>query len=334
MKLFFSKRWDILLMLCAGIAMFGGCSPASPAGALQPTAAAQSAEVAGQAPEIRPHADEYTRDEQTVALYFRMRDESMLAQETRGLIIPRDKQFEQVLIESLIEGPSASSMDLTGLFIPGTKVVEVNVEGQMMTVTLSRTFLGTPVDAPADWNNDAVWRKEVLIRRQLALASIVNTVTEQTACASVQLLVQFNPDYPRGERIARAYLYEDADASLLLTPVSRDEEAILTHYNTAMLILNSFMEKDFTRLYRFVEGRPTEAAFMEEMAGVTRSLVSFTLTPGMVSPGGDRAVIVARLGFIVPGDVIALEAYPLDFVRERGIWKIPYETLLRMLEVV
>ena len=322
------RKRGLCLMLGAGLLLLPICAHQSGGNALATQTMASEAEQ----PDILPSADEFTRDEKTVTLYFRMRDESLLAQETRTVFIPKDKQFERVLIETLIEGPGASSLDLTGLFISGVQVVDVTVDGTVLTVTLSRAFLGTPVDAPMDWQGDTQWNREVVLRRRLALASIVNTVTEETNCTSVQLLVQFNPDYPAGERITRDYLYEDTAPGQLLSPVFRNEDELLTHFNTATIILDSYMEKDFARLHRFVAERPTEAAFVQEMESMNRSLVAYWISSGMVSPDGQRAVLTSHLDYIGPDDTAFLEEYPIHLVRERGIWKITYSTLLRMLE--
>ncbi|MEG0767989.1 MAG: hypothetical protein RR482_09755, partial [Clostridia bacterium] len=56
---------------------------------------------------IAPQADSQQQEKRVVSLYYRMQGEDLLARETRTIWLPKDRQLERVLIESLIEGPSA-----------------------------------------------------------------------------------------------------------------------------------------------------------------------------------------------------------------------------------
>lgn len=335
--LFARQKWMLLLLLLGGVCLLGGCALLDAVGltprATETPMAAQAPEgEETRLPEILPQAVLASRDERTVSLYYRMRGENMLARETRTIFVPKDKPFEQVLVEALIDGPGASSLELMGAFISGTRVVNVTSDGEMLSITLSRAFLGTPVDAPMDWSGDPAWRAEVLLRRRLALAAVVNTITEETEYDAVLLLVQRTADDTQGERIARSHLYENAPADALLAPVMRSEQVLLTHHNTAAILFDSWMAKDFTRLQRFVAGRPTEAEFQQEMFASTRSLTGYSLSAGMVSNDGQSAVIVVQMDYTDAAGMARVENYPLRLVRDRGLWKITYEALLRMME--
>ncbi len=321
------KEAGIALIIAMALFLLAGCAPITPP---SPTASPQA--PIADAPELSPQAGEGETERREVALYFQMRGENMLVRETRTVRVPMDTQLEEVLIGALIEGPSPQLLGLTGLFNAGTKVVSVSKSGTLLTVTLSREFLATPADAPATWNNDPAWRSEVLLRRRLALSSIVNTITEATDYTAVQLLVQQGKDDAAGQRISRSEIYESAAAGSILTPVSREEYTILTHYNTAYAILNSWRSKDFIRLYRFITAGPTEAAFQQEIVAYDRSLTSFSLTPGIVSSDGKTAVISALLEYTDVNGVMLIENYPVHLVCVDGLWKMRYETLIRLME--
>lgn len=331
------RKWALMSLLLAGAGLLGGCALLDAVG---PSTQAPQAPQVAEAPEgeqawlseILPQAELASRDERTVSLYYRMRGENMLARETRTIFVPKDKPFEQVLVEALIDGPGASSLELMGTFLSGTRVVNVSSDGELLSVTLSRSFLGTPVDAPMDWESDVSWRAEVLLRRRLALAAVVNTITEETDYGAVLLLVQRTPDDMQGERIARSHLYENAPADALLAPVMRSEQVLLTHHNTAAIVFDSWMAKDFSRLQRFVADRPTEAEFQQEMFASTRSLTGYSLSAGMVSDDGQSAVIVVQMDYADATGMVRVENYPLRLERDRGLWKITYEALLRMME--
>lgn len=332
MTRYFHIKWGIIVALLAIVCLAGGCN-----GADAPTAAnvTGGAEDGGQTaiPDILPFADNTQYETRTVSLYYRMREEQLLARETRKINVPYDQRLEKVLIKALIDGPSINLLDLTGVFIAGTNVVKIEESGDMLIVTLSRNFLGTPADISQNWRNDPSLRNEVLQRRQLALESIVNTITENTRYTSVQLLVQSGGDDTSGQRIARSEVYMDGGDELL-SPVKRSEENLLTHYNTAGIILECWKNKDFDRLYRYVSGRPTEETFVQELTQYDRALLSYTLSAGTVSEDGASAVLLATLQYKDVNGTAAIENYPIHIKCDGGLWKIEYENLLRLMEAM
>ena len=84
-----------------------------------------------------------------VALYFRMQGENMLAREVRKIYLSRDDQLEKAIVRAIIDGPSASLLDLSSVFNPGTQVLSTFATGSILNVTLSREFLSAPPDVPA-----------------------------------------------------------------------------------------------------------------------------------------------------------------------------------------
>lgn len=338
-------RWGALAILLAAILLLGGCNANVPdqsgtdasAGAPDDVADTSGADAA-LTPEILPAVEESMTEQRRVTLYFRMQGETMLSSETRTVYFPRDRQVEEVLITSLIEGPSPGLLDLTGLFSAGTKVYRVWRSDDLLTVTLTREFLSPPPGAPISWDTDPYWRTEVYNRRQLAIASIVNTITEETDFTAIQFLVLESDDDTSGRRIRRAELYPDASGDQLLPPVTRSEHFLLTHYNTAGVLMESWRAQTYDRLFSFVAQesgqRPTEAAFQQEMIAMDRPLVRFSLSAGTVSEDGQRAVLEATYEYISASGNVLVQNYPMRLIRENGLWRIVYEDLRRMMEAV
>lgn len=325
-------KWGVVVLLLACLLVLGGCQ-GNPAGDEDPQPTAQPADM----PPIQPNIDTSVAEERKVTLYFRMQGEQMLAGESRTLRLPRDRQVEQVIIEALTGGPSSSLLELSSAF-GGTKVSKVFRSGDILTVTMNHEFLSIPEDAPVAWMDDPVWRDKILVQRQMALLSIVNTLTEATDYAAIQFLVQDNADQETGRRLYRSDIFEGDVGSELLEPIKRDESYILTHYNTAMIILQSWQDQDYERTYRFVarevEQRPTDAAFRQDIIQRDRSLMDFTISPGSVSIDGQRAVLEATFSYRAGDKTVHVQSFPLKLVRENGLWKITYAELIRLMEAL
>lgn len=283
-------------------------------------------------PELSPGADGIEPTLRDVSLYFRMRGENLLVRETRTVSFPLDMSPEQVLIAKLIEGPGPNQLEMTGLFIPGTEVLPPTADGSLLTVTLTSEFLDKPADAPANWQSDPSWKEEVLSRRMMALASIVNTITEETDYTEVLLLVQRDGVDAAGRRITRAEVFPDAPQGLVLAPVSRMEDLILSPYNAASIILDCWWRRDFDRLYRFISERPTETEFQQEMLMINKTLLTFSLRAGVVSDNGQRAVISSDVEYTNAAGYTKSRTFPMQLVHENNLWKMEYDALLRLME--
>lgn len=310
----------LLLSGCSDRTYWGGASS-------QPTF-----EPGISAPIITPYQETYQSKAQAVSLYYRMRGENFLSREMSYVDMLIDKTFEESLIQALIHGPSPSQMELTGVFVPGTKVVRVGYEGDILFVTLSHHFLETPPDIPPNWQEDPSLREDVLLRRRLALASIVSTITEETSYTSVQLLVSANEDDTAGRRIARSEIFSEEKSNALLAPVMRTETYLLTHYSAATIILDCIQNKDYERLYRFVIDAPTENTFLQEMYEYQSTLTAFSISSGMVSSDGLTAMLVADLTFLNSSGILLEHHFPLRIAHENSLWKIQYEMLRRIME--
>lgn len=329
----YKRRFGGLLLGLLMLLLLGGCKSAQPTALLVSPTQTPMAEETAAVDEISG----VTRsDEHTVALYYRLQGEDMLARETRTVVLPNDYRLESRLVELLIEGPRASNLELTGLFPANTRLISVTEQDTLLFVTLSQEFLSTPHDMPVNWRDDRTLYEEVLTRRRLAVDSIVNTLTESTQYTSVQLLIQPNVQEAYGQRIARKEIYaSETDPTLLFGPVYRSESMILTHYNTANVLLSSWQQKNWERMYRFVvnrEERPTAEAFEQEMDERRISLFSYSISPGHVSSDGRKAIFSVQLGLSgADGVHQVITSMPLELTLEQDIWKITYNTLVRLM---
>lgn len=339
-------RWAIVVLLVVCLLALAGCRAQETPADMVPTAAAQAEDTPSddpalaqvEAPQIQPEMGSPLVETRDVTLYFRMQGENMLAPETRRLQFPTDKKEEEVILEALLAGPSPSLLELQNVFGSGVRVVNCWSNGNMLTVQLNRAFLTAPSDVPNTWAQENYWSQEVFLRRQLGLAAIVNTITEATIYTTVQFYVLDSDEDSTGRRPYRSEIYEGVTDTSLLEPMKRSEHFLLTHFNTAEILMQSWKGRDYDRLYRFVarevETRPSDATFEQEMAYIDKSLTSYQLTAGTVSAGGQHAVVVAAYQYISGGDSILLNNHPLHLVRERGIWKITYNELLRLMEAL
>lgn len=119
-------------------------------------------------------------------------------------------------------------------------------------------------------------------------------------------------------------------------PMTREEGLLLTQYNSTQVILESVLEKDLERLYRFVcpGGRRTADAgsVYPGVFGSATRVDCFSAAPGSVSEDGKTAVMTVDLTFLDANGTLEIEDYPLHLTRENGLWKIGYATLWRMME--
>ncbi|HIT69337.1 MAG TPA: GerMN domain-containing protein [Candidatus Aphodomonas merdavium] len=330
-----AKKCIWLAPLLVVVLLLGGCSEDGEN--VRATPAPQAASTSASPAEIAVGTGGSRMEMREVALYFRMQGENMLAREVRKIYLSRDDQLEKAIVRAIIDGPSASLLDLSSVFNPGTQVLSTFATGSILNVTLSREFLSAPPDVPANWYNYAYWREEVMMRRRLAFASVVLAVTDATEYTAVQFLVQERSDDLTGKRILRKEIFfDEVDDTAILGPMTREEGLLLTQYNSTQVILESVLEKDLERLYRFVaqaDGeRPTQEAFIQAFSEAPRALIAFSAAPGSVSEDGKTAVMTVDLTFLDANGTLEIEDYPLHLTRENGLWKIGYATLWRMME--
>ena len=211
------KRKTILLFLLTVCLCLTGCGqqPAQPAGA---------ADTETDAPKFTSSA-QAAQDQMTVQLYFRYLDSEYLSAEERTLHVSRSDAPEKAIVQALLDGPSAGSAELGGLFPDNTQVLSVTLSGDTLFVTFSSELMNAYADETASQGGEAT------LRRKLCMAALADTLTGAGCCARVQVLVKRETSTVTSLRLPANY-FRDTDDETPLGPMTRDESVILTLYNT------------------------------------------------------------------------------------------------------
>ncbi|MDR3050130.1 MAG: GerMN domain-containing protein [Oscillospiraceae bacterium] len=321
-------------VLAASWALWPWLSQLMPSRLLTVSASPQETQVP-----VQPMAQLQQQDAQRVTLYFRYMRTGYLTQEERVLDVPRDQTVERCILEALLEGPGAGSLDLTPLFFGEVSVLGARRADDTLTVTLSDAFFLPPADAPADWGNYPYWQQEVPLRRRLALQAMVNALTEGGRFAKVELLVSTGPGDTHGQRVARAAFYPDEDdVTRILDPLTRAEDVILTPQRALTVALEAWQRKDWMTLYTFLrpgaDALPSETDFIARMAGVEKSLLNYRVSTGTVSMDGAQATVCVDVQVMgKDGTLTDAKQRPMPLSRERGNWKVSYDTLRTLMDL-
>ena len=277
-------------------------------------------------------ASQGVRDAQEATLYFRFGQTQTLGMERVQLDISREETVARQIVARLIEGPSASHGQLSGVFAQGTQIVSVGAEGGTAFVTLNSAFLGRPDGAPSGWEDSAAWQEEAALRRRLAVQSVVLSLTEDGRYQRVQFYVaDSDDDAPR-----RIELYwfdtEQTDPAPVLAACGRDEAAMLTPHRALELVLDAWQRRDWAAMYPLLTDTPSLSAFETRMKEIDVTLLSYEASAGSVSADGQRATLVldARIRARQGGDAqIIREAVPLTRISDN--WTMTLDTLLSLM---
>ena len=308
------KMLPLLLLLCL---LLGSCSS-------DPLAPMATLPDAGVLP--APAVDAIRREDHPSVLWFRFGQEPLLTAEYREIAYSPSDGYALTLLRALLQGPSATSTELNGLFPQGTKVLSVRQEERCMFVTLSRHIMNGYADEPSTWRSDAYWAVEVPLRRELAMQAIAATLTENCDVDTVVILVEQHDAAAESLRLSQGY-YTREDNPALAAPLRRDEALLLTPSRTAEVILECWQESDWTRLYRYVARndpatgleRPDEADFVQRMS---RGLHLLHAQADGGSSSGSRAVFTVSGAWLKNGSPQPFSGMVLKLVKERNLWRI------------
>ncbi|MBN1778109.1 MAG: GerMN domain-containing protein [Clostridiales bacterium] len=261
-------------------------------------------------------------------LYFRYLDEPMLAGESRVITLRRDQRPEQAIIEALLSGPSAGNADLRRLIPADAQIEGVSNNGQVLFITFNEAFLND--DIPGDWANNDAWTTEAPLLRELVTQSIAASVTESYPYTGVQFLVHRENEMQLSLRLDNSYFLDGSAGPS--EPVIRDEALLLTPQNTVKTILNAWSQKDFERMYKYLAyaGKPAYSAFVEALDSAPAVEV-LSVNGGSVYLDGQAAVVTVFLRMIAQGGEEKLLNYPLQLIRENGVWKMEYTRLTALV---
>ena len=276
-----------------------------------------------------PSDDQAIHDRSAATLWFRFGTEGLLAPETRMLELSPTAPYELTLLQALVGGPAASSLELQGLYPPGTRVVSTYRQGRLLFVTRSRQIMNNWADEPDGAVPDGEWAGEIRLRRLLGMQAIAATITENCDVDQVVVLVAQGSELTGSMRLRESYYRTGAPDSALAAPLTRNEALLLTPHTTLQLILQCWAERDWQRLYPFVArtdpadgaARPGYADFAAAMNALPH-LTQSRFSGGSVTPDGLYAAFTLEAELLQDGHAASLTGAVIRLYRERGIWRI------------
>lgn len=321
--------------LVAGCLLTAGCDAFWIAGVTEqpePSGAPQGALVP-----INPNPST-GREQASVTLYYRYRDETILAPDARVIGVPSGERIETAAIQELLKGPAADRTEMKAVFPKGARVISVTDSQDTLFVTLSKEVLDLADDVPENWQEQPAWREAVNNRRKLALYAIVNTVTGMGLYSRVQLLIDMGDG--QGERVRRSqvgFAGEPGD-SQLLEPLGLKADMILTPKNTLQQAMRAAEAKDWERLYNYLSTHADDNAknytlgeFVNWGAGWNGSLSFYQVHDELVAGDGRSALVVLDMRVTLKdGSTAEKLGMPMRLVQENGLWKVYYPSMLAL----
>lgn len=307
----------LVCLLCLLCLVCGGCG-----GAKEESAATGAGLIGADAGALPVNREQYV-------LYFRLGNTDWLVPEVREMALGRNEMTEAALVEALIAGPAATSAALSPLFPQGTQVLATARQGQTLFITLNEKFLSGYGAERADLSGE---EKKLAVQkeRQLCLDALAATLTEAGLCSNVQLLVYRTSNPGASLRLEEDYLYLNGSA-MPLPPAERREDTLYTPHNAAGRLMTAWMNRSWTELTDCLTAMPPEQTALESLAQAP-VLTGFSLSPGVVSPDGQAAVVTAQVHCYQDGNAWSFTGYPLRLQREGGVWKMQYDALMGMME--
>ncbi|NLX82502.1 MAG: GerMN domain-containing protein [Clostridiales bacterium] len=263
-------------------------------------------------------------------LYFRYQDSPYLTQEIRRISVKHTESLEKALVQALLDGPEGASNLAVPLFPRGTEVLNVLEENGRLFVTFSK-------QAQEPMGNENTFsqlaRDAAILRRRLAMASLVNTLTEFGKYRDVQVLILNDPGLSTSMRLSARYYLENSDD--LPGPLTRDEDAIITPGKALAHILHAWQQQNWQRLLKLVAvtGEEMSPPMKMEEAQDFPTLLEMDVSEGRIAPHGSSAIVALRANILKKnGESITLFDFPVLMLRNHQGWMLSLSSLQGILE--
>ncbi|MGI6160654.1 MAG: GerMN domain-containing protein [Christensenellales bacterium] len=290
--------------------------------------------------DINPTEQDTQREARTTTLYFRYEREELLAGISININVPSNKQYDEVVLRSLINGPGLNPPEFVPVINPETQVLSVTSNSDLLFITFSPEFFHPMPDIPSNWQEDPIWVEEVQLQRRLAVWSVVNTMTSIGKYTRVQILID-DGNSIGAHRISRAAAGFSGDGrdDELLEELARSPEVLMTAANSAQLAFRAITIKDWKRLYSLIapvgadgNERPSEEDFIKDMQSFTGIVEYYAIHGESVSPDGVSIIVNADISTQDRnGRVFERQDIPLKMIQDNGIWKIEYPSVSLLL---
>ncbi|NLB91103.1 MAG: GerMN domain-containing protein, partial [Clostridiales bacterium] len=186
------------------------------------------------------------------SLYFRFQNQPALAGESRFIEASINESLEKKVIDALLTGPSSATTELSSLFPDQTQVVNTISQGDTLLITFNSALLNFYSDEPENWQTDPYWRKEVPMRRKLAMNSLVATICESFRYQKIQILVEPTDESTSSMRMQNSYYLDSSLPNGTAAPLVYNSQYLLTPGLTADYILSAWKNRDWESLYPFI----------------------------------------------------------------------------------
>ncbi|MDD4080415.1 MAG: GerMN domain-containing protein [Eubacteriales bacterium] len=271
--------------------------------------------------------------ERTATLFFRAGSSRWLEREQRLVTVPHSESYEKTLVQALLDGPSQGTR-LTSLFPQGTEVLSVISEGRQLFVTLNERLMASYPDEAAVINTPDYRSGEGRLRRELAMGSLVNTLTESGEYIKVQVLVRAETTLTGSLRLSNRYYLSDNDA--LPDPLTRQEPLIMLPGYAAEQVMALWQRRDWMALEERLAQGPADAATQNaftQALDASPAILGYSVSPGVPSPDGSYALTSVSLQYqVMGGPEKGIENWPLRLSRGAGAWDVPWAAFNALLE--
>lgn len=272
--------------------------------------------------------------ERLATLYFRATGRSRwLEREQRLIPFSRSESYEKAQVQALLDGPS-QGMKHSSLFPQGTEVLSVIAENQRLFVLMNGRLMADYADEAANINTPAYRAGEGRLRRELAMGSLVNTLTESGEYAQVQVLVRAETTLTGSLRLSNRYYLYDSDA--LPNPLTRQESLIMLPGHAAEEMMALWQRRDWAAMKESLAQDPAGSAAQSDFTQALDAspvILEYSVSPGIPAPDGRYALVSVSFDYQAMGDPEkSIENWPLRLSRGAGVWDVPWTALNALLE--
>ncbi|MBQ6003704.1 MAG: GerMN domain-containing protein [Clostridia bacterium] len=279
--------------------------------------------------EIDPYEESITKNDKTALLYYATSDYRYLVAYEAEIEVPVSTRMEFSVISMLKSTSHEGIRGLNQLINPNTELISVSDGSSYVSILLSNDFLNwsfIPQTGMSVEELDAI--------KRMAVYSIVNSLIDSTGCPKVQILVDVNGNR-RGQRISLQSVGFAEEG--ILGPLSRQSGVILTGEKTVTDIFTLLESENYAELYQYIaskdkdgEARPPESNFINRMQSEGITLESFRIRGTVESSSSSRKLIMVDYAFNKESGRKEQSNIPVELIKDNGVWKISYETLLSL----
>lgn len=278
-------------------------------------------------PPVDPAMGVETREQ--VTLYFRLREEVLLAPVYRTIDIgPRDNPARMVL-EQLLAGPQEAETHVESILPAGTELLDVVRRAGLAEVTFSREFLRAGMLGS---------REENLRRQRLCVYAVVNSLCSLPEVESVQILVDTDGSGVGAQVPPFLLGFEEGELSApVVGPLKRESAITATPQVVAELALQHLQEGSFQQAQGLLLGvsgsAPPEAAELEQVFTTQIRLQSYAVRGFSIKDLGRNEAKLDLVWEDAAGVSHSRQEAVVYMRADQGLQKLEYPSLLQAFQI-